>query len=373
MSIHSVSHTPTFVLNPLPSTFGRRTARTSISRLICNASVSRRQFLSVSITTAAALLAPSQSKAVSGLHIFPLKESLTNEYFLMRACETVSDATRVVNSNPVNKLSLEKHSLTKRGVNQAIRASEALMKEGLSSDAWIWPSVTISAFETAEIVASKLRIRREQLVPEFSFLDARGVGALDGGQTSDVRSVVVENDTKDSNWRPQAGEDGTPNDSSQDVFVRVTQLLNKLETQYFGENIIIVSPDSDPLSILQATMTGQDLIHHHQLEYAPGEVRKVKELVLDMFRKTIIEPHNIVFLGNLMRLWELRDPNRCYVYLVPHTHSFGTTRINACVCCKRKSKLGLRILWFHLPLNRHYNEAIVLSSVDLVDSELIWK
>ncbi|KAI0566633.1 Histidine phosphatase [Gracilaria domingensis] len=212
----------------------------------------------------------------------------------MRACETVSDATRVINSNPVHKLSLEKHSLTRRGVDQAIRASDALVKEGLSSDAWIWPSVTISAFQTAEIVASKLRIRREQIVPEFSFLDARGVGALDGGKTSEVRRVLEENDKKDSSWRPQAGEDGTPNDSSQDVFVRVTQLLNKLETQYFGENIIIVSPDSDPLSILQATMTGQDLTTHHQFEYQPGEVRKVKELVTDDYGKPIIQPQTFI-------------------------------------------------------------------------------
>lgn len=81
----------------------------------------------------AALLLPPQSEAVSGLHIFPLKERLMNAYFLMRACETNSDASKIVNSNPAYKLSLEQHSLTRRGVDQAIRASEALRNEGLSS------------------------------------------------------------------------------------------------------------------------------------------------------------------------------------------------------------------------------------------------
>ncbi|CAN8072801.1 unnamed protein product [Agarophyton chilense] len=284
----------TFVLNPLPSRIPPGAGRLGENVIICVASVSRRQFLSVSIGTAAALLVPNESKAISGLHIFPLKERLTNEYFLMRACETVSDATRVVNSNPVYKLSIEKHSLTDKGIAQAIQASEALKKEGLSSDAWIWPSVTMSAFQTAEIIASKLRVRREQIVPEFSFLDARGVGALDGGETVQVRRILAENDKNSSSWRPEAGEDGTPNDSTQDVFVRVTQLLNKLETQYFGENIVIVSPDSDPLSILQATLTGQDLCTHHLLEYLPGEVRKVEELVTDDYGKPVREPQAMV-------------------------------------------------------------------------------
>ncbi|PXF48094.1 hypothetical protein BWQ96_02046 [Gracilariopsis chorda] len=289
----STSLVPSFICNPLPTSQPIRTP-TRLSKVKCSASVSRRHFLSASVAATAALLMPSKSEAISGLHIFPLKDSLTNAYFLMRACETNSDASKIVNSNPAYKLSLEQHSLTRKGVDQAIRVSEALQKEGLSSDAWLWPSVTISSFQTAEILASKLRIRREQIVPEYSFLDARGVGALNGGTTSEVRRIVIDNDRTDSDWRPRSGEDGTPNDSTNDVFVRVTQLLNKLETQYYGENIVIISPDSDPLSILQATLTGQDLRSHHQLEYFPGEVRRVKELVTDDYGKTVVQPEALI-------------------------------------------------------------------------------
>lgn len=208
----------------------------------------------------------------------------------MRSCETVSDARNIVNTNPVNKLSIEKHSLTRAGVDQAHRASQSLEKAGLSGNAWLWPSVTINAFETAEILASNLSIRREQIVPEFSFLDARGLGALEGGTTSEVRRLVQENDGRDPNWRPMPGQDGTPNDSSEDVFVRVRQLLSKLETQYFGENIVIISPDSDPLSILQASLTGKDLRAHHSFEFLPGEVRRIQELVVDSFGEVVIHP-----------------------------------------------------------------------------------
>lgn len=255
----------------------------------CSLSISRRQFAHLSLLSLLPLF-PRPTNASPGLLIFPLRENLGNKYFLMRACETVSNAQHIVNSNPVNQLSLSMHSLTKKGVNQAMQASTALSKAGLASNAWIWPSVSTSSFETAEVLASRLRIRRENLVPEFSFLDARGVGALDGFKEDVVRRRLIENDEKDDRARPIAGQDGTPNDSAEDVFVRVRQLLSKLETQYFNENIVIISPDSDVLSILQAALLGEDLRQHHKFEFTPGEVRHVHELVADMFGERVQQP-----------------------------------------------------------------------------------
>lgn len=267
--------------------------RRSIS--ISASALSRRQaIVTLSGSLLATIISPSElvapAHATNGLRIFPLTEPLGNSYYFMRACETVSDKLNVINSNPVNKLSLKMHSLTPDGVDQAVLASSALIKAGVGSGAWIWPSVTISAFETAEILASRLRVRREQLVPEFSFLDMRGVGLLEGGKVNEVRNVIKENDQRDTNWRPPAGEDGTPNDSTEDVFVRVRQLLAKLETQYYAEDVIILAPDSDPLSILQAAITGKDLKDHHQFEYQPGEVRFIRELVVDAYGNTVVEP-----------------------------------------------------------------------------------
>lgn len=50
------------------------------------------------------------------------------------------------------------------------------------------------------------------------------------------------------------GTDGTPNESVADVLVRMRQLLSVTETQYSGANIVVVSPDSDNLSVLQASL-----------------------------------------------------------------------------------------------------------------------
>lgn len=70
---------------------------------------------------------------------------------------------------------------------------------------------------------------------------------------------MYEIDALSPDLRPPPYSDGTPNESVADVFVRVTQLMSILETQYFGDTIVIVSPDSDNLSVLEAGLTGLDL------------------------------------------------------------------------------------------------------------------
>lgn len=52
-----------------------------------------------------------------------------------------------------------------------------------------------------------------------------------------------------------AGVDGTPNESVMDVMVRVRQLLSILETQYLGDTVLIIAPDSYNLSVLQVGST----------------------------------------------------------------------------------------------------------------------
>ena len=46
--------------------------------------------------------------------------------------------------------------------------------------------------------------------------------------------------------------------------------------QYSGASVIIISPDSDNLSVLQAALLGFDLRKHAQLGLSPGEVRAVQ-------------------------------------------------------------------------------------------------
>nr|XP_027192904.1 uncharacterized protein LOC101492259 isoform X2 [Cicer arietinum] len=219
--------------------------------------------------------------SASGLFIMP-PPRLTNRYYLVRSGESEFESMGVINTNPVAKTSMD-NGLSDRGKKQSIRAAFDLKEMGAcDNNCWIWPAITQRAYQTAEIIASVNSITRSYIVPEYSFLDARGLGAYEGKNlesvSQNVCDVVVqiyESDGISTKIKPPPIDDGTPNESVADVFVRVTQLMSILETQYFGETVVIVSPDSDNLSILQAGLIGLDLRRHRDLSFAPGEVRYV--------------------------------------------------------------------------------------------------
>lgn len=71
---------------------------------------------------------------------------------------------------------------------------------------------------------------------------------------SDVCVQVFEGDQLDANWRPPKGYDGTPNESAADVLTRIRQVMSVTETQYSGEDIVFIAPDSDTLSVLQVSL-----------------------------------------------------------------------------------------------------------------------
>ncbi|KAH7423839.1 hypothetical protein KP509_12G076600 [Ceratopteris richardii] len=201
-------------------------------------------------------------------------ESLNNSYYLVRAGESEFERIGIINTNPVTKTNVES-GLSEVGRKQTVRAAIQLRDMGAcDGSCWIWPSITQRAYQAAELIAYVNNISRSRIVPEYSFLDARGLGSYEGKDLSYINKVY-ELDAESPKLRPPPYTDGTPNESVLDVFVRVTQLMSILETQYFAENIIIVSPDSDNLSVLQAALTGLDLRRHSLLAFAPGEVRYV--------------------------------------------------------------------------------------------------
>lgn len=200
--------------------------------------------------------------------------SLNNRYYLVRAGVSEFESIGVINTNPVTKTNMES-GLSEIGRKQTVKAALQLREMGAcDGSCWIWPSITQRAYQAAELIAYINNINRSRIVPEYSFLDARGLGAYEGKSLSYV-SKVYELDAESPNLRPPPYTDGTPNESVADVLVRVTQLMSILETQYFAENIIIVAPDSDNLSVLQAALMGLDLRRHSSLAFGPGEVRYV--------------------------------------------------------------------------------------------------
>ncbi|KAK6123368.1 hypothetical protein DH2020_042885 [Rehmannia glutinosa] len=199
---------------------------------------------------------------------------LTNRYYLVRAGESEYESLGIINTNPVAKTSVD-NGLSEKGKKQTVRAALDLKSMGAcESNCWIWPSITQRAYQAAEIIAAVNGITRSHIVPEYSFLDARGLGAYEGKKLDTV-SEVYASDSLSPNIKPPPIDDGTPNESVQDVFVRVTQLMSILETQYSEDTVIIVSPDSDNLTVLQAGLVGLELRRQADLAFRPGEVRFV--------------------------------------------------------------------------------------------------
>eukprot|EP00850_Spirogloea_muscicola_P023976 SM000415S15585 [mRNA] locus=s415:89:1664:+ [translate_table: standard] len=219
---------------------------------------------------------------------------LNNTYFLVRAGESEWESAGRINTNPVAKTSMDS-GLSRVGRRQAASAATALASAGACEAApWIWPSITQRAYQTAEAVAYVCGLSHSaggglppsfpppllpaatvsKIVPEYSFLDARGVGAYEGRPLAALDEVHVA-DARSPSERPPPASDGTTHESVNDVLVRVTQLMSILETQYYGDTVVIVAPDSDNLTVLQAALTGLDLRKHASLAFAPGEVREV--------------------------------------------------------------------------------------------------
>ncbi|OAY47760.1 uncharacterized protein LOC110617471 [Manihot esculenta] len=233
--------------------------------------VFRRHLLVLASLSISPLLIPAAT--ARGLFQMP-PVRLTNRYYLVRAGESEFESLGIINTNPVAKTSVDS-GLSEKGKKQTVKAALELKAMGAcDKGCWIWPSITQRAYQAAEIIAAINGISRSFIVPEYSFLDARGLGAYEG-KNLEALSEVYESDTVSPRNKPPPIDDGTPNESVADVFVRVTQLMSILETQYSGETIIIVSPDSDNLSILQAGLVGLDLRRHRDLSFGPGEVRFV--------------------------------------------------------------------------------------------------
>ncbi|XP_008801080.2 uncharacterized protein LOC103715279 isoform X1 [Phoenix dactylifera] len=233
----------------------------------------RRGFLL--LTLAAPFILHRRPLAAGARGLFRMPPArLANRYFLVRAGESEYERAGVVRTNPVAKTAMDS-GLSPEGARQAARAALELKKMGACDDScWIWPSITQRSYQAAEVIASVNGVDRSRIVPEYSFLDARGLGAFEGRRLGSI-AEVYESDGISPNIKPPPIDDGTPNESVEDVFVRVTQLMSILETQYSGDTIIIVSPDSDNLTVLQAGLVGLDLRRHSDLFFGPGEIRFV--------------------------------------------------------------------------------------------------
>jgi broad specificity phosphatase PhoE len=218
----------------------------------------------------------SSSIVNAGMLTFPLNYPLKNNIVLIRAGESFADARHEVQTNPVKKLRQD-NALTAKGREQIIETAKQLELAGYQPS-FIWVSNTERAYESAAVLARQIQLGQNRIVPEFSFLDARAVGIYEGKNDQQTWQEIHEKDEKDGiNYRPPVNTDGTPSDSVATVLVRINQLVSSIESMYSGENVAIVSPDSEVLSVLEAVLSSDNpdnaLRHHFQHSFRNGEAR----------------------------------------------------------------------------------------------------
>jgi hypothetical protein len=124
---------------------------------------------------------------------------------------------------------------------------------------------------------------RDQLIPEITFLDPRGVGKWEMVNRADVLPAVWAMDVDDAGpygygyygaaQQSPPSEEVTPRETLADQSIRLRQVMSNLEAQYSRDTILLIFPDGTGPALLSAMMAGIPYNQVHELEFAPGEVR----------------------------------------------------------------------------------------------------
>lgn len=213
-----------------------------------------------------------------GLVQFPLKEPLLNSYHFMRAGTSLLDERDIYSTNPLF-LTNRDDALSPAGQEQIVNACQLLK----SPTNHLLPTVVrfslaACCVDTANVVARELRLGRDRVVAEYTYLDPRAVGKWDmlSRLVAEPAVWALDNDTAGPDGtagRPPPNEDGTPHETLSDAAVRLRQLMSVLETLYSGDTILLIFPDGTGPALLSCLMAGIPLNRVHELEFKSGELR----------------------------------------------------------------------------------------------------
>jgi broad specificity phosphatase PhoE len=168
--------------------------------------------------------------------------------------------------------------LSPTGIEQVVEACRHMQQDEKQLPTLVKYSLAASCIDAAMIVGQELKLGTDRIVPEFTFLDPRGIGDWDMSS----REVIVpalwamDNDEAGTDGLyalPPSSDDGTPHEVLADQAVRLRQILSILESQYSGDTILLIFPDGTGPALLSAMIAGIPYNRVHELEYRPGEIR----------------------------------------------------------------------------------------------------
>lgn len=219
--------------------------------------------------------APQAAKA--DLIQFPCKPGdLKNNYSFLRAGESLIEADGLWGSNPLF-LTNRENALSENGIAQVQAACADMLERDYNPSVVLFPTAA-NAIDTADIVASEMRIGRNRVLPEYTNLDARGIGKFDMNDREAVRSAIwaldaVSGPEGRDGERPPPTDDGTPNETLANQITRLRQLMAVCETNFSGDDVLFIFPDNTGPALLSCLIAGVPVNRVHELEWSPGEVR----------------------------------------------------------------------------------------------------
>ena len=234
--------------------------------------VSRREAL-----CALSLIFAAPQAANADLIQFPCKPGdLKNNYSFLRAGESLIEADGLCGSNPLF-LTNRENALSENGMAQVQAACADMLERDYNPSVVLFPTAA-NAIDTADIVASEMRIGRNRVLPEYTNLDARGIGKFDMNDREAVRAAIWALDAESGpegrdGERPPPTDDGTPNETLSNQITRLRQLMAVCETNFSGDDVLFIFPDNTGPALLSCMIAGVPVNRVHELEWSPGEVR----------------------------------------------------------------------------------------------------
>lgn len=232
----------------------------------------RRRFL---LSIPLALMIPQVAQA-RGLVQFPVTRPLQNIYHLMHVGTSLMQEEGIWSTNPLF-LTNREDALSPTGQDEVVEACAKIEESGMSPTI-VKYSLAASCIDTSNLIGRELKMGRDKLVPEFTFMDPRAIGQWDMLSMEQVEPAVWAMDVDEAGemglgGRPPPNEDGTPHETLADQSIRLRQLLSIMETQFSGDTILLVFPDGTSPALLSAMIAGVPYNRVHELEFATAEVR----------------------------------------------------------------------------------------------------
>ena len=226
------------------------------------------------------VLPDHQQADARGLVQFPCTQPLLNTYHFMRAGTSILELEQDIWSTNPLFLTNREDALSDPVGRDEVCASVQQLKSLERLPTVIKHSLAAASIDTANIVGQELKLGRDRIVPEYTFLDPRAIGRWDMLSKAETEPAVWAMDTDEAGVdgngkgsRPPPNEDGTPHETLADQAVRLRQLFSALETQYSGDTILIIFSDGTGPALLSAMIAGIPYNRCHELEFKPGEVR----------------------------------------------------------------------------------------------------